>query len=170
MINEEKNQNNIENEQKDEVVDQKKNEQAEKESELCQTEISLWKDQCKRISAEFENFKKRTEREQLRWIEMAKEKLLKELLPIVDDFERALKQEKSDQAGIQMMYQAFMKFLQKNGVALMQSYDKFDPELHEAVMQVESSDHVSGYIVEVFSNGFMINDRVLRPAQVSVAK
>ena len=147
----------------------------EEQVELCEqdenaAEVSLWKDQCKRISAEFENFKKRSERDQLRWAELSKEKILKELLSIVDDFDRAVKQEKSNNSGMQLMQQSFLKFLQKNGVTLMQNYETFDPELHEAVMQVESANHTSGQIVDVFAQGFMMQDRVLRPAQVSVAK
>lgn len=165
-----------EKEQTVEQVDQEnsgssqQNGNQENMTERCQAEISLWKDQCKRISAEFENFKKRTERDQLRWVEISKEKILKDLLSFVDDFERALQQEKSDHSGIKLMHQAFMKFLQKNGVVMMQTYDEFDPELHEAVVQVESPNHTPGQIVDVLAHGFMMQDRVLRPAQVSVAK
>lgn len=142
----------------------------ENEADKCQAEISMWKDQCKRISAEFENFKKRSERDQLRWVELSKEKMLKDLLSIFDDFDRALKQEKSDNVGLAMMHNSFLKFLNKNNVVVMQNYETFDPEYHEAVMQIESADHLAGQIVEVFAQGFMIQDRVLRPAQVSVAK
>lgn len=170
MFCEDKDQKDMHNNDQESVESCSQNDNQENTSERCQAEISLWKDQCKRISAEFENFKKRTERDQLRWVELSKEKILKELLPFVDDFERALKQEKSDNFGIQMMHQSFLKFLAKNGVIQMQSYDEFDPELHEAVMQVDSPNHKSGQIVEVFAQGFLIQDRVLRPAQVSVAK
>lgn len=168
MMNEDKNQQigddveNLESCPQEEVK--------ESESDKCQAEVSLWKDQCKRISAEFENFKKRSERDQLRWVELSKEKMLKELLSIVDDFDRALKQEKSDNQGLSMMHNSFLKFLNKNNVSVMQNYENFDPEYHEAVMQIESADHTAGQIVDVFAHGFMIQDRVLRPAQVSVAK
>lgn len=142
----------------------------EDDSDRYAAEVSLWKDQCKRISAEFENFKKRNERDQLRWVELSKEKIFKEILPIVDDFSRALKQEGSSNEGLLLMQQSFIKFLQKNGVIMMQDYETFNPEFHDAVMQVESPEHVSGQIVEVFAQGFMMQDKVLRPAQVSVAK
>ena len=142
----------------------------ENEIERCQAEISLWQDQCKRISAEFENFKKRSDRDQLRWIELSKEKILKDMLPIVDDFARALKQELSNNSGLQLMYNSFIKVLQKNDVTIMQNCEMFDPEFHDAVVQVDSKDHKSGQIVEVFAQGFMIKDRVLRHAQVAVAK
>ena len=169
MMNEDKNQNNIPNEVED-MTSCPQEDAQENGVDRSQAEISLWKDQCKRISAEFENFKKRSERDQLRWVELSKEKMLKELLSIVDDFDRALKQEKSDKSGLELMYQSFLKFLNKNGVVMMQNYETFDPEYHEAVMQIDSPDHTTGQIVEVFAQGFMIQDRILRPAQVSVAK
>lgn len=168
MMNEDKNQKLVEDVENIDACSQE--EIKENDTDKCQAEISLWKDQCKRISAEFENFKKRSERDQLRWVELSKEKMLKELLSIVDDFDRALKQEKSDKSGLELMYASFLKFLNKNGVVVMQNYETFDPEFHEAVMQIESPDHTAGQIVDVFAQGFMIQDRVLRPAQVSVAK
>ncbi|MCX5923898.1 MAG: nucleotide exchange factor GrpE [Candidatus Dependentiae bacterium] len=140
------------------------------EISMCIAELSIWKDQCKRISAEFENFKRRTERDQARWAEVAKESILVELLSFVDTFEMALKQKSgNDSAGIEMSYQALMKLLQKHSVTVMKITETFDPEFHEAVMQVQSDKHQSGDIVELLSKGFMMKDRVLRPAKVSVA-
>ncbi len=170
MINVEKDQSNSV-EQEEHVASPEQNSVDLKAAvEHCHAEIALWQDQCKRISAEFENFKKRSEREQMRWAELAKEKLLKDVINLADDFERALKQTTADSSGLQMMYQSLLKFLQRNGVVKMESYDYFNPEFHEAVMQVESPDHTSEQIVEVFAQGFMLHDKVLRPAQVSVAK
>lgn len=133
------------------------------------TEITLWKDQCRRISAEFENFKKRTDRDQVRWSEIAKESILKELLSLVDDFDRAIEQS-GDDNGMKMIQQSFMKLLEKHGVKVMGETVEFNPEFHEAIMQVESADHESGQVVQILSKGFMIKDRVLRPAKVSVAQ
>jgi len=142
----------------------------DQDADQYQAEVSLWKDQCRRVSAEFENFKKRTQRDQVRWSEMAKESVLLDLLTLVDDFDRAMQQDQGDKTGIEMMYNSCIKLLEKNGVTLMTSYDEFDPSFHEAIMQVDSQDHKTGHVVEVFSKGFMIKDRVLRPAKVSVAK
>jgi len=136
---------------------------------MCLAELSLWKDQCKRISADFENFKKRTEREQARWAEMAKESMLFELLSFVDTFELALAQQNGDKVGIEMVHQALMKLLVKHDVSIMAPTVDFDPQFHEAVMQVPSETHQSGQVVQVLSKGFMLKDRVLRPAKVSVA-
>lgn len=142
---------------------------ASDEISMCLTELTLWKDQCKRISAEFENFKKRTEREQVRWAEIAKESILKELLSFVDTCQSALAVQTSDKVGIEMMYQSLLKLLSKHDVVAMPEVLEFDPQYHEAIMQVESANHTSGQIVQVLSQGFMIKDRVLRPAKVSVA-
>lgn len=138
--------------------------------QMCYAELSIWKDQCKRISAEFENFKRRTERDQLRWAEMAKESLLQELLSFVDTFDMALQQKNgTDCAGIEMAYQSLIKLLAKHDVSVMKQTRDFDPEFHEAVMQVASDSHESGQVVEILAKGFMLKDRVLRPAKVSVA-
>ncbi|OGB85813.1 nucleotide exchange factor GrpE [candidate division TM6 bacterium RIFCSPHIGHO2_12_FULL_38_8] len=136
----------------------------------CLAELSMWQDQCKRISAEFENFKRRVDRDKIRWSEIAKESILLELLSFCDTFETALQQKDGvDHAGIEMVYQSLMKLLAKHDVTVMQTTKKFDPEFHEAVMQVPSKDHKSGEIVNVLTKGFMIKDRVLRPAKVCVA-
>ncbi len=139
------------------------------EAEMCLTELSLWKDQCKRISADFENFKKRTEKEQARWADVAKESILYDLLSFVDAFEIALAQPNIDKVALEMLYQSLLKILAKNDVKAMQKTKEFNPEYHEAVMQLESADHKSGEIIEFLSKGFMLKDRVLRPAKVSVA-
>ena len=133
-------------------------------------ELSMWQDQCKRISAEFENFKRRVDKDKARWSEIAKESVLLDLLPFIDTFDAALQQKNSaDLTGIEMMYQTLLKILNKHDVSVMQPIKDFDPEFHEAVMQVQSDKHASGQIVDVLSKGFMIKDRVLRPAKVSVA-
>lgn len=139
------------------------------EIEMCLTELSLWKDQCKRISADFENFKKRTEREQTRWADVAKESMLYDLLSFVDAFEIALAQPNIDKVALDMLYQSVLKILAKNDVKAMPEVVEFNPEFHEAVMQVASESRKSGEIVQFLSKGFMLKDRVLRPAKVSVA-
>ncbi|MBP6892177.1 nucleotide exchange factor GrpE [Candidatus Babeliales bacterium] len=136
----------------------------------CMAELSMWQDQCKRISAEFENFKRRVDKDKARWSEMAKESVLLDLLPFVDTFDAALQQKNgTDLTGIEMMYQTLLKLLHKHEVSMMQQTKDFDPEFHEAVMQVQSEKYASGEVVEILSKGFMIKDRVLRPAKVSVA-
>lgn len=155
----------------DETVSNDANVQLEDDQTIkCLAELSMWQDQCKRISAEFENFKRRVDRDKIRWSEIAKESILLDLLPFVDTFDTALQQKDGvDHTGIEMVYQSLLKLLTKHDVSVMQVTKNFDPEFHEAVMQVESQDHASGEIVNVLSKGFMIKDRVLRPAKVCVA-
>jgi molecular chaperone GrpE len=140
------------------------------EAEMCLTELSIWKDQCKRVSADFENFKKRTEKEQARWADIAKESVLYDLLSFVDSFDMALAQPQIDKVAIEMMYQSVMKILAKNDVKPMPETKEFNPQFHEAVMQVASTDCKQGEIVQFLSKGFMLKDKVLRPAKVSVAE
>ena len=148
---------------------QESSETKKNEVDMCLTELSLWKDQCKRISADFENFKKRTEKEQARWADMAKESMLYDLLSFVDALEIALAQPNIDKVALDMLHQTLLKILAKNDVKAMPEVVEFNPEFHEAVMQVPSQDRTSGQIVQFLSKGFMLKDRVLRPAKVSVA-
>jgi molecular chaperone GrpE len=148
--------------------------QENEELQFCKQELAQWKDQATRIFADFDNYKKRTEREQSQWMEVAQATILKDIISFVDDFDRALSQKTDDTkdlyAGMEMVHKSLMKLLEKYGVKEFTSYDHFDPELHEALMNVESDKHESGQIVQVLEKGFMHKDVVLRPAKVSVAK
>lgn len=142
--------------------------------ELCQQDAAMWKDQASRIFADFDNYKKRMEREQASWMQTAQVSVLKDLLSVVDNFDRALSTKNDASAdvyaGIEMIYKSVMQVLHKYGVKEFTDYQTFDPELHEALMDVESADHASGQIVQVLEKGFMIKDKVLRPAKVMIAK
>ena len=104
-----------------------------------------WKDRCIRTAAEFENFRKRTEKEKLQWISNAQSSVLADVLNIVDDFDRAFAQP-ADQsrAGFELIYKSLQKMLEKYGVEEIKEVTHFDPTLHEAIMQVESADHQTG--------------------------
>lgn len=144
------------------------------ELHLCKQDVAMWKDQASRIFADFDNYKKRTEKEQLSWMQTAQGKVLKDLLSVVDNFDRALASKTDDAAdvyaGIEMIYKSVLQVLHKYGVTEFAEYTAFDPEMHEALMDAESADHASGQIVQVLEKGFMIKDKVLRPAKVIVAK
>lgn len=144
------------------------------ELELCQQDAAMWKDQVARIFADFDNYKKRMEREQASWMQTAQVSVLKDLLSVVDNFDRALSVKNDSSAdvyaGIEMIYKSVMQLLHKYGVKEFTDYQAFDPELHEALMDIESADHTSGQIVQVLEKGFMIKDKVLRPAKVMIAK
>ncbi|MDP3788062.1 MAG: nucleotide exchange factor GrpE [Candidatus Chromulinivorax sp.] len=162
----------IEMSEADQIMEQ----ELEKTSELeqCQQDAAMWKEQTARILADFDNYKKRMERDQASWMQTAQVSVLKDLLSVVDNFDRALSGKNDSSAdmyaGIEMIYKSVMQLLHKYGVKEFAEYQTFDPELHEALMDIESADHTSGQIVQVLEKGFMIKDKVLRPAKVMIAK
>ena len=153
------------------------NEAVSKELEICNATIKNWQEKYMRLSADLENFKRRTEKEQQMWREMAQADILLKLLTIIDNFDRAMEHKdqqspeelKSWGKGIAMIYGSFGSFLKSVGIKEV-PYDVFDPSYHDALMQVDSDKHESGAIVTVMEKGYMLNDKVLRPAKVSVAK
>lgn len=138
----------------------------------CQIQRDEWKERSLRISADFENYKKRTDKEKLLWMQTAQQSVLLDMLTIIDDFDRAFQAQSNVQevAGFQLIYKELQKLLEKYGIKEMPTTKIFDPLFHEAIMQVESPEHASGEIVSVLQKGYMIKDQILRPAKVSVAK
>jgi molecular chaperone GrpE len=130
------------------------------------------------LMAEFDNFRKRTLRERTELIKSAGEKVLKGLLPIVDDFERGLNAMKDAadaetlKEGMQLIYNKVIKYLADNGVTEMKSTGAaFDTELHEAVAMIPATDDAEkGMVKETVTKGYMLNDKVLRHAKVVVAQ
>jgi molecular chaperone GrpE len=134
-------------------------------------------DKYTRLVAEFDNFKKRSDKEYLSLIQNANEKLITDLLPVVDDLERSLTHLKEDNnfktmlEGLQMIYKNLVSLLDKQGLKPMQSIgEEFDPEKHDALIQVENKDVESNNIVEEHLKGYFLNDKVIRHAQVIVSK
>lgn len=142
--------------------------------EQCKQDAAMWRDQASRIFADFDNYKKRVEKEQVSWMQTAQVSVLKDLLSVADNFDRALSAKNASNAemyaGIEMIYKSVMQVLHKYGVQEFTQYATFDPEFHEALMETQSADHTTGQIVQVLEKGFMIKDKVLRPAKVVVAK
>lgn len=128
-------------------------------------------DKYYRANADFENIKKRFEKEKSDIASYANEKFARDLLPVIDALEMALGLEATDEKlkeGIELTMSEFKKCLQKHGVSEICTKDGFDPNFHNAVLQVDGE--VSGQIVQVMQKGYLINGRVLRPAMVSIAK
>jgi molecular chaperone GrpE len=133
-----------------------------------------------RLQADFENFRKRTSKEKTEILNFANADLVTALLPVLDNFQRALfSQEKSQQnqvndkffEGIQMIYRQFKDILEKEGLKEIDCLDKpFDPNFHEAIMQVEDTDKPENTVVEVLQTGYTFKDKVIRPAMVKVSK
>lgn len=130
------------------------------------------------LMADFDNFRKRVVKEKAELIKNASEKVLKGLLPIVDDFERGLEATKeatdasSVREGMELIYNKLVKYLKENGVKPMDTTDSdFDAELHEAIASVPTGDDTKkGKIIDTTQKGYMLNDKVLRHAKVVVGE
>jgi molecular chaperone GrpE len=132
------------------------------------------KDRLLRNAAEFENFKKRTKKEMDDSATRGREQLLKELLPALDNLERALKHAPEGDplaVGVKQTEKQLLQALEKFGVTRFSSLGKpFDPSLHDAIQQLETSDHAPGAVALEFASGYSLGTRLLRPAMVAVAK
>jgi molecular chaperone GrpE len=131
-------------------------------------------DRLLRKTAEFDNFRKRTERERQQLAEAAAADLIAELLPLVDDMERALRAEGSDEGirkGVELIHKQLVDTLRKRGVRPIDVVGAdFDPHYHMAVAHEPANGRRDGEVIEEFRRGYMLGDRLLRPAMVKVAK
>ena len=158
-----------------EPVSEKKPKKSKKseETEKLKAEIEATKDLLSRTAAEFDNFKKRTERERLSLAEYAKANMFKEFLPILDNAERALaNQSDSDDyyKGLEMIIKQFLSVPEKMKVMpLAKVGEPFDPNCHEAVMHIEDENLGENVISKVLGQGYKIGDTVIRAAMVQVA-
>jgi molecular chaperone GrpE len=130
-------------------------------------------DRLQRLAAEFDNFRKRNAREQAALSKQANERLVKELIPILDDLGRALEAAADHEAakledGVRLVHRAFSELLTKEGLAEIATEGKFDPHVHEALLS-QPSDAEEGSVIEVVQKGYKLGDKVLRPARVVVA-
>ncbi len=140
-------------------------------------EMEGLKDQYLRVLAEFDNYRKRRERDFIVLRENANISLIEDLLPILDDFERSLTVQKSKQSlksfyeGAELIYSKLKSILENRGLAYIEASGKpFDPELHEAILQIESKDHLPNFVVEEVLKGYKIRDKVIRHSKVVVNK
>ena len=133
-------------------------------------------DRLLRKTAEFDNYRKRTDRERLQLSEAAAADLLTELLPLVDDLERALKADAGSDAegirkGVELIHKQLLEVLRKRGVRPIEALGAdFDPHVHQAVAHEPAEGRREGEVIEEFRRGYMLGDRLLRPAMVKVAK
>jgi molecular chaperone GrpE len=127
----------------------------------------------KRVAAEFENYRKRVLRDQESLVARAHERLVKELLPVLDDLERALEAARdsgtrSVEEGVRLVHRELESALAREGLAEIDTNGQFDPHVHEALLSQPSSEE-EGSVIEVVQKGYRLGDRVLRPARVVVA-
>ena len=131
-------------------------------------------DDLKRLAADFENYRKRVARDQESLVARAHERLVKELLPVLDDLERALAaaeehEEAKLEEGVQLVHRELAAALEREGLAEIETNGHFDPHVHEALLSQPSGDQAEGTIIEVVQKGYKLGDRVVRPARVVVA-
>ena len=147
-------------------------EQPSKEEEL-EKELAAAKEAHIRTLAEYDNYRKRSVKEKEAAYNDSKANVLKEFLPVIDNFERALNADNDFDAlkkGMDMIYSNFTALFEKLGVeAFGEPGDSFDPNIHNAVMHIEDEEHGENEIVQVFSKGYKLGDRIIRPAMVQVA-
>jgi molecular chaperone GrpE len=133
-------------------------------------------DRLLRKTAEFDNYRKRTDRERQQLAEAAAADLIKDLLPLVDDLERALKAGVDGGAsaihrGVELIHKQLLETLRKRGVTSIEALGQdFDPHFHNAVAYEPAEGRREGEVIEEFARGYMLGDRLLRPAMVKVAK
>jgi molecular chaperone GrpE len=130
-------------------------------------------DRLQRLAAEFDNFRKRSARDQAAFAERANERLVKELIPILDDLGRALDaaahhEEVKLEEGVRLVHRSLSDLLAKQGLAEIETDGRFDPHVHEALL-TQPSDAEEGSVIEVVQKGYTLGDKVLRPARVVVA-
>lgn len=169
--------------QPERVIAQAQQEVAAAKSRIAELEAALakqtavrpdeqvWQEKVVRLQADFENSKKRLQQRYAREAEQEKEKILRDMLPLADHLERALAHVKNreDEAGIMLTLKAFTAVLQQYGVrAIDVSGEPFNPEIHEAIGVVNQPDQKAGTILAVVEKGYMLNNKLLRPAKVLV--
>ena len=175
---------NLEESQTEEVLEEQ--EQTEETVEVdpleaAEAEAADWKDKFLRAHADFENSKRRLEKDKMNAVAYANESFAKDILAVMDSFENALAsmensaEEGSEvltnmKEGVNLTFEQLKKILEKNSIKEVASEGEFDPEVHQAIMQVESDEHEVGDVVQVMQKGYTIKDRILRPAMVSTCK
>ncbi len=182
MSTEEKNEAISEETEATQEVENVEEETAEEEVnevEQLGAALAAMQDKYARVHADFDNIKKRLEREKYQALEYANEKFAKDLIPVIDSLEGAISAGKSEadaaelleklQEGVELTMKQFLSVLEKHGVTQVSEEEPFDPNIHHAVQQVDSEEHESGEIVNTFQKGYKYKERTLRDAMVVIA-
>lgn len=171
----------------EELTENKKDSKKEKahkkpkiEDQLAKTEAEILelKDKHVRLQAEFDNYRKRTLKERMELLKTASEGLLVSILPVIDDFDRAMQtldltQEESHvKDGVKLIYNKFQEFLKQNGVKEIDAKEKdFDTDLHEAITKIPApAENLKGKVVDVVQKGYSLNDKVIRFSKVVIGE
>ena len=161
--------------EKEEKKDKKKKDKSDKKQEVLKERIEELEDRVKRQMAEFDNFRKRTEKEKTAMFETGAKSVIEKILPVIDNFERGFAtvdpEDEGDAfvGGMQQVYRQLMKELADIGVKPIEALgQEFDPNLHNAVMQVESEEYESGVVAQELLKGYTYRDSVVRHSMVAV--
>jgi molecular chaperone GrpE len=151
---------------------------AEEQLEKTETELLELKDKHIRLQAEFDNYRKRTLKERMELLKTASESLLVSILPVIDDFDRAIQtldvveEESHVKDGVKLIYNKFQDFLKQNGVKEIEAKEQsFDTDLHEAITKIPApTEELKGKIVDVVQKGYYLNDKVIRFSKVVIGE
>jgi len=176
-------QENLEETQAEEQTEVETEEEVTQEVdplEAALAEAADYKDKYLRAHADFENSKRRLEKDKTNAVSYANESFAKDILAVMDSFENAIASMDSSKEGedvvanikegVNLTFEQLKKILEKNHIKEVDCSGEFDPEVHQAIMQVESDEHEVGDVVQVMQKGYTIKDRILRPAMVSTCK
>ncbi len=154
-----------------------KGKKKDKELEKLRKEVEFWKDKAQRTAAEFDNYRKRKEKETAESWKLATEDIVKKLLPVIDDFERSLDAANTNdnyealKQGVELIYQSLKRLLEAEGVHEMDAQgQEFNPEYHEALMQMEKEGTPENIVLDVHQKGYILGEKIIRPAKVVVSK
>ena len=148
-------------------------EEAAQQIEKLTEDLKAKEERVLRLQADFENFRRRTGKEKEELSAVVTQGILKDMLPLLDNFERAMAAEKKDaeafQKGVEMIYTQLQEVLKKNGLERIETQGKkFDPNYHQAVMRVQDEEHEDDDIAQELQKGYMVKGRVIRPSMVQV--
>lgn len=170
----------VEAEAATEAGDQASNDPRSREELLAevtrlQADLQETQNRLLRATADFDNFRRRARQEKEELGKYAALKMIQEILPVLDNFQLALTVENTDaqalQQGIEMVFRQFLAILEREGLTGIEAVgQRFDPNFHEAVLQVESSEHEPGTVVEELRKGYILYDKVVRPSMVKVSQ
>jgi molecular chaperone GrpE len=159
----------------EEIPQEENRDEKDIQIEELENKLKEAEDKYVRVFSEFENYKRRLEKEKTQAIAYSSEKFATDLLPILDNLQMAIKSANENhdveklQEGVELTLKNFLSMLQKNGVEKIPTNEGYDPNLHEAVMRVDSDEVESGEIVQTLQEGYKLKDRILRATMVSVA-
>jgi len=158
------------------AADEAQTNNAELEERLAEVERERdeYLNDLKRVAADFENYRKRVARDQEGLVARAHERLVKELLPVLDDLERSLEaaaehEEAKLEEGVRLVHRELVEALAREGLVEVETDGQFDPHVHEALLS-QPSEQEDGSVIEVLQKGYRLGDRVLRPARVVVSQ